>query len=101
VPFTEQKVAQQRAAVQSIAGFAADELERIAAMSQTLLELMKQPRFYRSPTLAAAQLSAISDLAETAMASIDQMAEAAGVVRDRSSAQAIVAAEQAAHGASH
>jgi hypothetical protein len=68
-------------AVQAMSSFAAEEFERIAALSQTLLELMKHPRFYSSPALAAAQLSAISHLAEEASVTIDQMAAKAGFSR--------------------
>lgn len=76
--------------VLAIASFAAEEFERISALSQTLLELMTLPRFYASPALAAAQLTTIQEAAESAMASVDSMAESVGVFRDRTAMQAIL-----------
>ena len=70
-----------KGAVAAISSFAAEEFERIAALSQTLLELMKHPRFYGTPALAAAQLATISELAEAACVSVDEMAANAGVQR--------------------
>lgn len=77
-------------AAKAIATFAGDEFERIAALSETLLELMKQPRFYASPLLAAAQLATIRDAAEAASASVDQMAETIGILRERPDQQALL-----------
>ncbi|RZJ01390.1 MAG: hypothetical protein EOP39_23595 [Rubrivivax sp.] len=70
-----------RGAVQEMSRFAAVEFERISALAQTLLELMKQPRFYASPTLAAAQLTTISEIAELASVTVDQMAAGLGFER--------------------
>ncbi|RZJ12173.1 MAG: hypothetical protein EOP39_04245 [Rubrivivax sp.] len=83
-------------AVLAIASFAAEEFERISALSATLLELMKHPRFFASPALAAQQLITIHEIAESALASVDSMAESAGAVRDRGPVQAILDAHVAA-----
>jgi len=90
VPSSELEMSSQRAAVQAIASFAAEEFERIAALSQTLRELMKSRRFYDSPTLAAAQLSVITELAEAASVSVDQMAANVGIERDKTDLQSLL-----------
>lgn len=73
-------------AASAMAAFAAEELERIAALGRTLQVLMSSHCFYSSPSLAAAQLSVITELAEAACVSVDQMAESVGITRDRTKA---------------
>lgn len=78
-----------------MACLAADEFERITALGQTLQALMKSPRFYSAPWLAAAQISAICELSERAAAGIDQIAGDVGLARDGKELQGILDAQQA------
>ncbi|WP_457425625.1 hypothetical protein [Roseateles sp. P5_E7] len=85
---TATQATQLKGAVLAMATFAAEEFERISALSQTLQVLMRSPRFYSSPALAEAQLTSIAELAEAACASVDQIAEGVGIARDRTESEA-------------
>jgi hypothetical protein len=93
-------IAAQRGSVHAIASYAADEFQRIAALSQALHELMKSPRFYASPSLAAAQLSVIGELAEQASVHICEMASTSGFQLDTSALEAMHEARDAFAGSS-
>lgn len=89
------RVVQDQVSLSEMSRFAAEEFERVAALTQTLLELMQHPRFYSSPALVVAQLSTIAGVAEAAAATIDQMAAARGVVRVDDPLDAVLSAHEA------
>ena len=89
-----QDQADHTATAQQLVHFAAEEFERIAALSQVLMELMNPPRFYSSPALVAAQLATIDEAAEAASATVSQLGAAAGIERDDERMDALLLAQR-------